>query len=154
MPRMGTVNKEKYKTKHQVFDAFTEKSLFKLISQGYIDGIRSPLSIGKEGNVFTAEKEDETRIVKIYRLQTCDYNKMYSQIRTDPRYAVLKNQRREVIFTWAKRELRNLLIAREGGVRVPIAYTASANILIMEFIGDEDGPAPKLKDKKPKNPPL
>jgi len=149
---MGTVQKEKYKTMNAVFDLFTEKNLFKLISEGYIEGLHSPLSIGKESNVFTAKKDDETRIVKIYRLQTCDFNRMYDYIKADPRYAGLTNRRREVIFAWAHREYRNLLKAREAEVRVPTPYTVMQNILIMEFIGDDEGAAQKLKNAVPKDP--
>jgi RIO kinase 1 len=146
---MGTVHREEYKTLKNVFDLFTEKNLFKLISQGYIDGLHSPLSIGKEANIFTAKKGDEIRIVKIYRLQTCDFNKMYDYLRVDPRYSSIKSRRRDVIFAWAHREYRNLLKAREVEVRVPTPYAVLQNILVMEFIGDEDGAARKLKDKKP-----
>ena len=151
MPRMGTVQREKYKTLKNVFDLFTEKKLFKLISQGYIDGLESPLSIGKEANIFTARKDNELRIVKIYRLQTCNFNRMFDYIKADLRYAGLVNQRREVIFSWAHREYRNLLKAREAGVRVPTPYAFSSNILIMEFIGD-DIAAQKLKDQPPGKP--
>ena len=147
---MGTVQKEKYKTLHTVFDDFTNRNIYKLMNQGYIDGLEGPLSTGKEGNVFIARKKGEQRAVKIYRLQTCDYNKMYTHIRTDIRYSSLKNQRRKVIFAWAHREFRNLLKAREGFVRVPTPYTVLFNVLIMEFIGD-DAAAPKLKDAKPEN---
>jgi RIO kinase 1 len=42
-----------------------------------------------------------------------------------------------------------LLKAREVEVRVPTPYAVLQNILVMEFIGDEDGAARKLKDKKP-----
>ncbi len=152
MPRMGTVHREEYKTLKNVFDLFTEKNLFKLITQGYIDGLHSPLSIGKESNVFTAKKDGEMRIAKIYRLQTCDFNRMYDYIKSDPRYSGLSNKRRDVIFAWAHREYRNLLKAREAEVRVPTPYTTLKNILIMEFIGDEDGAARKLKDRKPEEP--
>jgi len=150
MPRMGTKQKEKFKTLNNVFDLFTEKNLFKLISQGYIDGLESPLSIGKEANIFTSKKEGESRIVKIYRLQTCDFNKMYDYIKSDPRYTRLKKRRRDVIFSWAQREFRNLLKAREAGVRVPTAFVASYNVLIMEFIGDENA-ASRLNKQKPKD---
>jgi len=149
---MGTVQREEYKTLKAVFDLFTEKNIFKLISQGYIDGLQSPISVGKEANIFTAKKGDETRIAKIYRLQTCDFNRMYDYIKIDPRYMNLKNKRREIIFAWAHREYRNLLKAREAEVRVPTPYTTLYNILIMEYIGDDDGPAAKLKDKKPEQP--
>ncbi len=151
MPRMGTKQREEYKTLKAVFDLFTEKNLFKLISQGYFDGLHSPISMGKEANIFTAKKGNDTRIVKIYRLQTCDFNRMYDYIKDDPRYADLKNKRRDVIFAWAKREYRNLLKAREAGVRVPTPYAVLFNILILEFIGDDEGIAQKLTQSPPKN---
>ena len=147
---MGTVQREEYKTLKNVFDLFTEKNIFKLISQGYIDGLHSPLSIGKESNVFTAKKSGEIRIVKIYRLQTCDFNRMYDYIKADPRYSGFSSKRRDVIFAWAHREYRNLLKAREAEVRVPTPYVVLQNILIMEFIGDEKA-ARKLKDQQPED---
>ncbi|MEM3154464.1 MAG: serine protein kinase RIO [Candidatus Woesearchaeota archaeon] len=150
MPRMGTKQREEFKTLKNVFDLFTEKNIFKLISQGYIDGLHSPLSIGKESNVFTAKKGSETRIVKIYRLQTCDFNRMYDYLKADPRYAGVSSKRRDVIFAWAHREYRNLLKAREAEVRVPTPYAVLQNILVMEFIGDEQA-AKKLKDSPPEN---
>jgi len=150
MPRMGTSGKDKYKTFKTVFDEFTERNIFQIMSQGYIDGLIGPISVGKEANIFSAKKDNELRILKIYRLQTCDFNKMYDYIKSDPRYAGLSKRRREVIFAWAHREARNLLRAREFEVRVPTTYTNLQNILVMEFIGDEN-PAPKLKDAKPQN---
>ena len=150
MGRMGKSD-ERYKTLKGVFDLFTEKNLFKLITQGHIEGLHSPLSIGKEANVFTARKDDETRVVKIYRLQTCDFNRMYDYIKADPRYSDLKNARRDILFAWAHREYRNLLKAREAEVRVPTPYAVLFNILVMEFIGD-DMAAQRLKDDKPEDP--
>ena len=142
--------KEKFKTLKHVFDDFTERNLFKLSSKGYFDELESPIAMGKEGNLFIAKKRDKKVIVKIYRLSTCDFFKMYEYIRGDPRFHVEKS-RRKVIFAWAKREYSNLLRARKYGVRVPTAYGYLYNILIMEMIGDDE-PAPLLKDQPPKNP--
>lgn len=150
MTRMSASGKEKFKTLNDVFDMFTERNLNKMISQNYFDGLESPLSIGKEANIFTAKANDDTRIVKIYRLQTCDFNKMYYYIRSDPRYSDLKNAQREVIFAWAHREYRNLLKAREAGARVPTVYAFMKNIVVMEFIGD-DLAAQKVKSDEPKD---
>ena len=70
--------KEKFKTWGDVFDQFTQKTVYKLISRGHFEGLESPISIGKESNVFSAVKKDGTRVIaKIYRLETCDFNKMY-----------------------------------------------------------------------------
>ena len=144
--------REEFKTLKDVFDLFTERSIFKLISQGYFEGLESPISVGKEANIFTAlTKSNEHIIIKIYRVATCDFYKMYTYMHSDQRFQNLRKQKREVIFAWAKREYRNLLKARECGVRVPKAIAVLNNILVMELIGS-DGPSPKLKDKHPKKP--
>lgn len=150
---MAKTAKEKFKTYGGVFDNFALRTLFKLSSQGYFDAIEtlSPVSIGKESNVFSAKRKEEKVIVKIYRLETCDFNRMYDYIKYDTRYVGLKQQRRKVIFSWVQREYRNLLKARQAGVRVPTPYTFLNNVLVEEFIGKEQ-PAPKLKDSIPKNP--
>ena len=142
---------EKFKTYNDVFDLHAERILFKLISQGHFDGLIGPVSIGKEANIFVAQKGDKKVIVKIYRLETCDFNKMYDYIRYDTRYVGLKRKRRKIIFTWCQREFGNLMKAREAEIKVPMPIAFKDNILVMEFIGDENA-APKVKDLRPKDP--
>jgi RIO kinase 1 len=149
---MARITKEKFKTYHTVFDEFTNRNLFKLITEGHFKGLIGPVSMGKEANVFLAEKEDGTKvIVKIYRLENADFNKMYEYIKSDPRFMELKKNKRKVIFAWCQREYRNLMKAREKGVRVPTPYTFKHNILVMEYIGGEEV-AKKLKDDVPQDP--
>jgi RIO kinase 1 len=62
---------------------------------------------------------------------------MYDYIKQDPRYNGMKKQRRKVIFSWVQREHRNLLKARQVGIRVPLALTCVDNILVIEYIGDD-----------------
>ena len=57
---------------------------------------------------------------------------------------------RKIIFAWTQREYRNLLKAREVGVRVPLPLTQLDNILVLEYIGD-DFIALQLKNHVPKN---
>jgi RIO kinase 1 len=148
---MPTKMKEKFKTFGDVFDNFTYNNLFTLAGKGYFDDeTLSPLSIGKEANIFIAQRGKDRIIIKIYRLETCDFGKMYSYIKPDPRFAYLKGKRRDVIFAWCQREYRNLMAAREAGLKVPIPLIFMKNILVMEFIGDEAA-APKVKDLPPKD---
>jgi len=143
---------EKFKTMHNVFDDFTNRTIFKLITEGHFRGLESPISIGKESNVFSALTEDERRvIIKIYRLETCDFNRMYDYIKDDPRYFGLKDKKRKVIFAWVQREYRNLMNARDAQVNVPIPITFSNNVLVLEFVGKNGNIAPKLKDSIPKS---
>ncbi len=149
---MSKISHEKWKVWGNVFDEHALDNLYKLITQGYFERMRSPISIGKEANVFTAEKKDGSLvIVKIYRLETCNFNKMYDYIKCDPRYEMLKKQRRKVIFSWTQREYRNLLKAREANIRVPTPITARDNIIVMEYMGDGETIAMKVKDHVPLN---
>lgn len=134
-----------------VFDDFTERTIFKLISEGYFDGLESPISIGKEANIFSALGRKGRVMVKIYRLEACDFNRMYDYIKYDPRYSNLKRRKRKIVLAWVQREYRNLMNAREAGVRVPIPLTFRNNVLVLEFIGNDEI-APRVKDQKPKNP--
>ena len=144
--------KEEFKTWGDVFDQFTQRTVYKLISQGHFEGLESPISIGKESNIFSAVRKDGTRVmVKIYRLETCDFNRMYDYIKDDPRFLRLKKGKRNVIFAWVQREYRNLLKARQANVSVPTPITFSNNVLVLEFIGDDGIVAPKLKDSIPRN---
>ncbi|MDP6599878.1 MAG: serine protein kinase RIO [Candidatus Woesearchaeota archaeon] len=144
--------REKFKTMHDVFDEFTNRTIFKLITEGHFKGLESPINIGKESNVFSALTKEEKRvIVKIYRLETCDFNSMYNYIKDDPRYLKLKRKQRKIIFAWVQREYRNLMNAREAQVSVPIPITFSNNVLVLESIGKDNVIAPMLKDSVPKN---
>lgn len=153
MARRSTNSREAFKVKHNVFDEFTNKNLYKLITEGYFEGLESPISIGKESNVFTAlTKEGERVVVKIYRLETCDFNRMYEYIKGDPRYLHLKKRKRNVIFAWVQREFRNLMKAREANVSVPLPITFKDNILVEECIQVGEHISSKLKDDIPKKP--
>lgn len=147
MPRP---TQERFKTFGDVFDNFTTRNLFNL-GELFDWETMSPISIGKEANVFSAVGRDGKVAVKIYRLETCDFNRMYDYIKSDSRYIDLKNKRREVIFAWCQREYRNLFVAREANVKAPVPIKFLKNILVMEFIGN-GGAAPKIKDMLPKSP--
>lgn len=145
-------SREDWKTYQGVFDAFTERLLFKLSSQGHFDKLQSTISPGKEAIVFSAQRGDDTVAVKIYKLETAKFSKMYSYIRVDPRYMRIQNRPRQVIFEWAEREYRNLIIAREAGVAVPVPIIHRDNIIVMEFIGHGNEASPLLKDMPPADP--
>jgi RIO kinase 1 len=144
-------SQERFRTEQGVFDAFTKRNLFELQSRGFYDEMIGPLEVGKESNVFVAKKGKKKVIIKIYRVQNANFNKMFSYIKQDPRYDFLKNKRREIIFAWTQREYKNLLRSLKGKVRVPKALAWKYNIIIEEFIGDEE-PAPPLKDAHPEDP--
>lgn len=147
---MAGQHREAFKTWGDVFDIFTHDTVQRLISGRYLDGLISPVKVGKEANIFLGKKGDGQVIAKIYRLSTCDFNRMYEYMKGDPRFGSLVKKRRKVIFSWTQREFRNLLIAHQAGIKVPVPHAARNNVLIMDLIGD-DGPAQQLKHGTPKD---
>jgi RIO kinase 1 len=141
---------ERFKTVKGVFDAFTNRTLFDLQTKGYFDELVSPLFVGKESNVFIALKDDEKIIVKIYRLQNCDFKNMYDYIHRDGRYSNLKRDRRQIILSWTQREYKNILKAKKAGICVPEVIAVKNNVLIEKMIGSDE-PAPRLKDYIPED---
>jgi RIO kinase 1 len=138
----------------EVFDNLTLKTLYKLAKLGYLQILNGAISTGKEANVFKGIDDNGNFVaVKIYRVTTSDFKKMQDYIQGDPRFKVNTSNKRQVINTWVNKEFRNLKRACEHGVRVPKPIIAKNNILIMEFIGDEEGnPAPLLKNADISNP--
>lgn len=144
-------SREEWKVYGNVFDEFTNRHLFKLSTQGYFEELRSALALGKEANIFLADTKDGGQVVvKIYRLENCNFNKMYEYLLQDERFQDLKGQRRKIIFSWVQREYRNLLKARES-IRVPRPLMVKDNIIVMELMGDKDDAAPQLKNQIPKD---
>lgn len=140
-----------WKVYGNVFSKHSMELLFQMTSQGYFEKLESTISVGKEANIFTAiTKSGDRVIVKIYRLENCNFNQMYRYLNQDPRYISLKRRTRLIIFSWTQREYRNLMLAREV-IKVPKPIVFKDNILVMGFIGDDD-PAQELKSLPPKNP--
>jgi RIO kinase 1 len=130
-----------------VFDDAALMALYGLAKKGYIDAMGGSVSTGKEANVFHAiSKEYGEVAVKIFMMSTANFNAMKEYILGDPRFTGIKHAKRDIILAWAKKEFKNLLRAKEAGVRVPEPYVVKRNILLMEFMGKDGIPMPQLKD--------
>jgi RIO kinase 1 len=130
----------------EFFDHGTLLAVSRLVNQGLFDVLDHPVSQGKEGGVFRATKGTEFRAVKVYRISNTTFRHL-------PPYAI-EELRREasarnyggLIFAWTRREHTILGRLAAAGVRVPAPYGHYRNVLVMEYIGDAEGAAPRLKD--------
>ena len=142
------------KTGNEIFDKITLETLYKLANQGYIDVLNGAISTGKEANVLTGITDEENYVaVKIYRIATSDFKKMDYYLKGDPRFNVKTKNKRKIIYSWVTKEFKNLTRLHTAGVTVPEPITSSNNVLLIEFIGDEDGnPAQPVKNQPPQDP--
>ncbi len=134
-----------------VFDTFTLKTLYHLSNRGYIDALGGVISTGKEANIYHAfgcEQEGRKReiAIKVYRISTSNFRAMQSYLIGDPRFKNVRHEKRSIVFAWTKKEMRNLKKARAAGVRVPEPFVERNNVLLMEFIGEDEIAAPQLRE--------
>jgi RIO kinase 1 len=141
------------KAESGVFDTPTLKTLYTLASKGIITAMGGVVSTGKEADVFHAIGENGRELaIKIYRINTSDFQKMQDYLIGDPRFSNVRGTKKNIVFAWTKKEQRNLERAAEVGIKVPEPITSERNILIMEFIGKDEVSAPRLKDVRLEEP--
>ncbi len=144
---------KKRATIESVFDERTIFQLNKLLVNGPLGKIEGIISAGKEANVYLAyDQKGKEVAIKIYKIDSNTSKWMRNYIIGDPRFKKLPRNISKIIYLWAKKEYKNLKRAYKAGLRVPEPLHIKSNILIMEYIGFEAIPAPKLKDiKNPKD---
>lgn len=140
-------------TEGEVFDKRTLLTIYDMMTSGYIDMVHYPISTGKEGNVFYATDEDgDGMALKIFRTSTSTFKRVAKYIEGDPRFRGVTGNRWNMIYAWVNKEFKNLMRYSEAGIPVPEPITFDQNCLLMEFVGDESGPAPQLRDVALDNP--
>ena len=136
----------------QVFDRLTLLSLYKLMKNGTIDTIEFPIARGKEAHVFLATSQEGPVAVKIFHTSNAVFKNLMQYIEGDPRFGGLKRRHRDLVTIWVRKEHRNLTRLQKWGLTVPEPLAVFRNVLVMEYIGDEEAPAAKLKDIEVEDP--
>lgn len=143
---------EARKAFQNVFDHETSMALLKLSERQVVEKIYGVIESGKESVIFLADTPQRERVVlKIYMKRAGSFRKMKNYLRGDKRFRNVKDDRRAVINEWCKKEYRNLKASRKL-VNCPEPLDVHENILVMEFIGEDFSPYPKMKDVEVENP--
>ncbi len=130
----------------EFFDRPTLLAVSRLVNQGKIDAVDFPVSTGKEGGVFRATQGSEFRAVKIYRIGNTTFRHLPPYALEELREQTSVRNYGGLILGWTRREHTILGRLTDVGVRVPRPYGHLRNVLVMEYIGDGEGAAPRLKD--------
>ena len=146
--RIKEKDSESRKIYAEVFDERTLKTLYRMSAKGYIQALGGVVSTGKEANVFYADGivygEKKQIAVKIYRTETTEFFRMDEYLFGDKRFDMRRISKKDLIFTWVEKEFRNLERAFESGVNVPEPYFYLKNVILMEFLGEDEKPYPSL----------
>lgn len=122
----------------KVFDENTILTVHKLATKGLFNVLEYVVSTGKEAHVFRAKDVNGNyRAVKIYKITTSNFKNMNSYLQGDIRFKKIRNEKRDIVFAWTRKEHNNLERANKAGVKVPLPIGFFENVLVMEFIGND-----------------
>ena len=145
---MKNKRSEDYQVIEEVFDKSTLMVIYDFMNKQVIDEIHGVVNAGKEARVYYGKDPDGKELaIKIYLTSSAEFKKgMLPYIEGDPRFSHVRRDTRSLIYTWAQKEYKNLLRAKEAKVNVPNALAIQKNVLIMEFIGKNGERAPLMKE--------
>jgi RIO kinase 1 len=134
--------------------------LLPLFEVGVITEVVRPLMAGKEASVYIVQSQGELRVAKVYKnaqersfRQRSQYSEGRNVRNSRQRRAMAKGSRygkKLLEEAWQNAEVDALFRLHAAGVRVPIPYHFSDDVLVMELVTDADGqPAPRLYDVRP-----
>jgi len=140
-------------TVEQVMDPRTRMILFKLLNRGFITEIDGCISTGKEANVYHCRgdndsEEDKSTAIKIFKTSILVFKDRDKYVSGEFRFrqGYGKKNPRKMVQTWAEKEMRNLVRIYNAGIPSPKPILLRSHVLLMEFLGQEGWPAPRLKD--------
>ena len=130
----------------QVFDQRTLLAIYKLMQQGHIDTLDWPIARGKEAHVFHATTPNGVAAVKIFHTSNAVFKGLMQYIEGDPRFGGLRRRHHELVNIWVRKEHRNMMRMSKHGLRVPEPHALFRNVLVMDYLGNSEGPSPRLRD--------
>lgn len=136
-------------TTEMVMDPRTRLVLFKMLNKGLLQEIHGCVSTGKEANVYHAtDAEGKELAVKVFKTSILVFKDRDKYVSGDFRFrsGYGKSNPRKMVSAWAEKELRNLNRIWSAGIPCPQPIELRSNVLVMEFLGEDGWPAPRLKD--------
>ena len=149
-------------TSEQVMDPRTRMILFKLLSRGFLETIDGCLSTGKEANVYYAKAGNKQQqqqqsselaevtefAIKIYKTSILVFKDRDRYVSGEHRWkrGYCKSNPRKMVKVWAEKEMRNYKRIYGAGIPTPCPILLKGHVLVMEFLGREGWPSPRLKD--------
>ncbi|MEM4295425.1 MAG: RIO1 family regulatory kinase/ATPase [Candidatus Anstonellales archaeon] len=139
---------ERWKIEELVFDKRALLTIARIMKKNIIANIDFPISTGKEAIVFRAKTKTGFAALKIYKIETTHFIKRTDYLYGDPRFKHVKKSIADIVYAFTKKEYKNLLIAEKAKINAPKAYYQEKNVIVMQFLGIDGLPFPKLAELK------
>lgn len=141
---------ERWEIEDSVFDKFVLMSISKLMKKKLIKSVDFPICRGKEANLYRVTGYNKYLALKIYRIETTRFFKKMEYIDGDPRFSKIKRDRKNLAFSFAKKEYKNLLLCKKLKINCPMPYFCIKNIVLMDYLGVQSQVYPQLCRIEPK----
>ncbi|XP_062488823.1 serine/threonine-protein kinase RIO3 isoform X2 [Pezoporus occidentalis] len=149
--------KKEHSTAEKAVDPKTRLLMYKMINSGMLETITGCISTGKESVVFHAyggESATEDKVIppecaiKVFKTTLNEFKNRDKYIKDDYRFKDRfgRLNPRKIIRMWAEKEMHNLTRMQNAGIPCPKVVLLKKHVLVMSFIGQDQVPAPKLKD--------
>lgn len=135
---------------------FDDPGLQELHELGHVDELLWELKSGKEATVYVVSGPRGLLAAKLYidsRVRSFKNDRVYREGRFigDDRIQKAIDQRSRAGITaqqalWIAEEYRQLQALHSAGVPVPAPVWMAGSVVLMEFVGDESGAAPRLSE--------
>ncbi|XP_062986709.1 serine/threonine-protein kinase RIO3 [Elgaria multicarinata webbii] len=151
--------KKEHSTAEKAVDPKTRLLLYKMVNSGMLETITGCISTGKESVVFHAYGgslgEDDKSVpsecaIKVFKTTLNEFKNRDKYIKDDYRFKdrFSKLNPRKIIRMWAEKEMHNLTRMQKASIPCPEVVSLKKHVLVMSFIGQDQVPAPKLKEVK------
>mmetsp|Transcript_3057 Transcript_3057/g.4459 ORF Transcript_3057/g.4459 Transcript_3057/m.4459 type:complete len:594 (+) Transcript_3057:112-1893(+) len=167
--RISHTGRDDRATSEQCLDPRTRLILFRMLSTGIFELIDGCLSTGKEANVYYAKagqthvkdnfiknNDDEVTpsdkiseyAVKIFKTSILVFKDRDKYVSGEYRWrkGYCKSNPRKMVKVWAEKEMRNYRRLHAASIPCPKPILLKSHVLVMEFLGENGWPSPRLKD--------
>jgi RIO kinase 1 len=102
--------------------------------------------------VLIAETEEGKKLaIKVYAIGAANFKRMQPYIIGDSRFMNIKKDKQSFVYSWCRKEFQNLQRAKNAGVSCPEVFAFAKNVLVMELLGNDMDPFPRLANSEIKN---
>ncbi|KAL7483622.1 hypothetical protein ACHAW6_009266 [Cyclotella cf. meneghiniana] len=158
-------------TSEQCLDPRTRLILFRMLSNGFLELIDGCLSTGKEANVYYAKAGDcegsaggdcyanvtfapllsphvTEYAIKLYKTSILVFKDRDKYVSGEHRWrkGYCKSNPRKMVKVWAEKEMRNYRRIYNAGIPCPAPILLKSHVLVMEFLGENGWPSPRIRD--------
>lgn len=118
------------------------------ISSSITESYKTPSSNNNNPSLETTHAHIQEYAIKIYKTSILVFKDRDKYVSGEHRWrkGYCKSNPRKMVKVWAEKEMRNYRRLYTAGIPCPAPILLKSHVLVMEFLGENGWPSPRLKD--------